>query len=530
MMGMLLRMLQRLVEWPLIAVSRMIGGVVQALMACGRMVATALDRVLGGLLRRPAGLLFWVIQHWTFPKWRDLMLGMPALLGLLTTGALVLVATIQDQSLSQEYLLAARQAGKQQDYERAEFLMTRVLQRGGREEAEAQFEMAMLLDDLGQKQRAAQLFRLLAPDNQRAPREVHRRMALILAEQVHPGSDAKALQRFHWHLTGAADETSPHMALAWGRYCLAVSDLSSARRYMGVAVAEFPQLWKTLAVLDYRLDDRESALNSCEQAARYLSAALAADPRNDSLRADYVEVLMMRGRLNEAATVLNEGRLYNPDGPWPRLECALAVNQHDRAVMDDRPVAELLGHLAEALHHDSSHGPALLRLLSYSATSAVANSELREILETALVEGRQPAMVHLTLGNLCWKEGNSAQARFHYESALSVRPDLAAVLNNLAWLLAHQEPAPELERAMELVTAALQQQPDHADFLDTRGTILLLQNEWAAALADLEQALSGVEDQRAVHRKLGEIYEQLGNESMAARHRLLARSAAEVAP
>lgn len=81
---------------------------------------------------------------------------------------------------------------------------------------------------------------------------------------------------------------------------------------------------------------------------------------------------------------------------------------------------------------------------------------------------------------------------------------------------------------MALVNVALEKQPQNASFLDTRGTIYFLQKEWSKALTDLEKALSGVRDQRAVHDKLAVIYQELGMAEISAQHRLMSEETAKL--
>jgi len=73
-----------------------------------------------------------------------------------------------------------------------------------------------------------------------------------------------------------------------------------------------------------------------------------------------------------------------------------------------------------------------------------------------------------------------------------------------------------------LVNTALADRPDDARFLDTRGTIHYLGEDWKSALTDLERAVRGVRDKKAIHRKLATIYDKLGMQAIADEHRKLA--------
>jgi tetratricopeptide (TPR) repeat protein len=381
--------------------------------------------------------------------------------------------------------------------------------------------MAVLLDESGQKKRAAELFAMLAPDDRRGNSDAHRRLAGILSDHITPHSDAADVKRLYWHLTMATDSTSPQISVAWGRYYIAIGDLKSAKTYFQKAVERFPALWKAVGAIEMKLGNRVAAENSFQRSSAYLAEKLEADPKRERIRADYAEVLIMQGRLDEAEIALKNGKLLNPDGSWARLLAALAVSHHDMASTRGTPVSELLRHLDRALEYDPNNAPALSRLMSYSAATVDGNAELRTVLARVIADGKQPALAHVAMGNLCLLEDNQDQAIFHFETAMRLRNDIAMLLNNLAWLLAHEENAPDLKRAMALVNSALEQNPDHPEFLDTRATIFLLQKDWKAALIDLERALDGVRDKKTVHQKLTTVYIELGFNDIAEQHRLL---------
>lgn len=136
-----------------------------------------------------------------------------------------------------------------------------------------------------------------------------------------------------------------------------------------------------------------------------------------------------------------------------------------------------------------------------------------------IAEGKQPALAHLAMGNLCWLEDRRDIAMFHFEQALEIRDDIPVMLNNLAWLISHDEDSPDPERALGLINAALEKQPDNSSFLDTRGNIFVMLKQWRPALTDLEKALNGVKDKKAVHKQLSLVYSELGMQELSAIHK-----------
>ena len=311
------------------------------------------------------------------------------------------------------------------------------------------------------------------------------------------------------------------MEVTWGRYHIACGNLQSAKESFSKAVDTFPALWKALGALELETGNPSVAEQCFKKSSAYLSVRLKVEPGRSRIRMDLAEVLMLRGDLDEAERVVEAGRILNPDGPWNKLLAGLAVSNHDSLSIRGATLSELLGYLNRALVYDPNYAPALNRLMAYSTASVDENEDLKSVLASVIAGGERPALAHVALGNLCWLEGNQEEAIFHFESALGIRSDIAVLLNNLAWLLAHREENPEIDRAIALINLSLQQAPNNVDFLDTRGSILMLKQNWKAAVVDLEKALGEIKDKQSIHRKLAIVYTNLGYDHIAEQHEKL---------
>jgi len=478
----------------------------------------------GKILAAP---ILWLGTNWKSRRFQNLLFGLPAMAGIFVILYLGVQLQVQEPSISTEYLAEARSALTQKDFTRAELLLARVLKRRDSIIAEAQYSMAVLFDETGQKDRASEFFRILAPDDRRGNRDGHRRLAVILANQANYESEASEFRRLHWHLTAAGQSESADTQMAWGRYYLLTGDLKQAKKYFELSVKQFPQVWQVLGEIEARLGQTASAILSFQESSKYLSRQLTNDPSSASVRTDYAQVLMKLGQLDDAQMVLEQGRLLNPDGPWPQLLASLAVNYHDMMFAQGTPISDLLTYLSRALQYDPNHGLALNRLMSYATAKVEGNIELRTILARVIAEGKEPGLAHLAMGNLCWLEEDHDQALFHFNQATKIRDDVPVLLNNMAWLIAHDPNAPDLDRSLALVNSALTSRPDNPHFLDTRGTIYCLKKEWESALPDLEKALAGIKDKKSVHQKLAEVYDNLKMSEIAEQHRILAESLAQ---
>ena len=464
----------------------------------------------------------WMVENWKNQRLRDLLLGVPALVGIVAVPILLGKAEVQEHSLSAVYTSEAEQALDRKDFKRAEMLLTRVLRRKESGLSDAQYSMAVLLDETGQKERAAELFRLLAPDDRQGNRDAHRRLAIILADNTTWESDPAEISRLYWHLTAAGNDDSAAITMAWGRYYLAIQDIKAAKKHFELAADAFPELWQTLGMIETSAGNPFAAVSNFRRSSDYLSRKLKNAPNDQRTRIDYAQVLMKLGQLDAARVILEQGKQLDPDGPWQQLLASLAVGYHDLRSTEGTTMSELLSHLERALKYDPNHGPALNRLMAYSTASVEGNVGLKTVLARVIAEGEQPALAHLAMGNLCWLEDSQTDAMFHFEHALELNDDMAVLLNNMAWLISHDEKTPDLKRALALIHAALDKKPSDPSFLDTRGSIYLLQKEWRLALNDFEKALSGVRDKRAVHLKLATAYTELGLPEIAEQHRALA--------
>lgn len=455
---------------------------------------------------------------------KDLVLGVPALLGFIAF--LVLAGRAQSMAggLSVKYFDNASKAYIAKDYNQAELLLTRVIQRNEAKVGEAQYLMAELLNQEGQTARASQLFELLAPETRRGNPNAHRRLAVLLSEAISSESSSNDIKRLAWHLKCANRQESPSMQMASGRYALLTGDLAAARDHFRAAVEEYPLLWQALGEIEMRLGNQESASLSFNYASENLENKLKKDPLNSQIRINYAVTLSKLGRLDEARATLEKGKSIDEEGPWGELLANLAVNFHDLKSAQGESISVLLGYLRHALKQDPNHGMALNRLMGYAKADVSGNGDLKTILESVIAEGEQPALAHLAMGNLNWLEGDQKTAVFHFEQAASLRKDISVTLNNLAWMLAHDPESPDPDRALALVDSALEQSPDDPRFLDTRGAVLIVKKEWKKAITDLEKALSRTtgNDKKPIHKRLATAYSAIEMEGMADQHRRLA--------
>lgn len=88
--------------------------------------------------------------------------------------------------------------------------------------------------------------------------------------------------------------------------------------------------------------------------------------------------------------------------------------------------------------------------------------------------------------------------------------------NNLAYLLANEKPSPEnFQHALKMVSEALDDTPDDANILDTKGWILCQQGDFRQAITYLEQSVEAAPNNPPVQYHLAYCQAKLGEVAKA---------------
>lgn len=472
----------------------------------------------------------WFLAAWHERTLRSFLWGLPALAMIFCLALVFHRLRLQSQSISYIYWENAQAAIDAGDYSGAEMLLDRILQEGTAHVSDARYGLAMVYGATGRGDRAALLFNALAPDDGRGHAEAHRRLALLLAESLSDATPPENLRRLKHHLDAAGDQDSPDMILARGKYSLATGDFPSALKYFEKVAVQFPEVWITIGEIQTAMGNAQSATASYRKASEFLrKESRSSDSATDInlRRQQYGTVLTRLELFDEARIVYEEALQDDPEGDWHQRLADLYIYYHD--YLKKRPEspseAELLALIAKALEHDPDFAPALVRLMDYVQTSEERKPEIKQLLMRIVSEGKDAALPHLALGNLCWMEQDMNAAVLHFERATEINPKLAVVMNNLAWLLGSPSDYQDLDRALGLVDTALKERPGDPSFLDTRGMILLRSGRPREALNDLEAALPGVRDKAGTHSRIAEAYQELGIPDMAEEHRRREREA-----
>jgi tetratricopeptide (TPR) repeat protein len=246
------------------------------------------------------------------------------------------------------------------------------------------------------------------------------------------------------------------------------------------------------------------------------------DPNDHIVRLQRAQTALFLKDFSGAASILREGVAASGAPGYRRGLGDVYASWSDsiKEQVQGTP-EECLRLLEEGLRYDPVHVGLLQRIIALSSQTGEVGEKAARIVERTLAEGQATATIHTLMGMDAHQRGQTEEARQHYETAYSREPNIAIVVNNLAWLLAHAD-SPDLTRALELINGAVKQWPDQLEFLDTRGHILAKMQRWEEARSDLEAVLTSRPDKADLHLVLAEAYENLGGTEKAAEHRRLA--------
>jgi tetratricopeptide (TPR) repeat protein len=505
---------------------------------------------------RLTALAFWGVIGWVAAlNWRLFLQGLPALaVGAAAVTVLCFAFFTSTQEVEARYRERALSAGRAKDYTEALACYER-LAGFQNDRAETLFEMALIAEQAGQPERCQLLMnQLAAPEHQGHPKAHLWQAVRILSQPAQTQQLEQVRQLAETHLMraldgGLDDKEAAHGLL--GDLYLARGLLAEAESHLLIAAKKRPQIRLTLARLYARQGNLVRAKTEAQAVANVYSTAARADLYNHFARFRWAEAMTFLEEFPQAVTILDAGltgtreefyraalaRVYatwfdqlgrvgspNPGFRLMLLERGLRYDPKNMALLDRllnvtrmSIGADLPASLAAAAVGWSGTLPATLAAGNLVAYGSLEKEAARSTLRRMLAEGQGSAQIHFALGVDAWDQGRTKEARFYWERANQLAPDLPVVANNLAWLL-YQTSPDELNKALELINLAIAKAPRETNFRDTRGHIYLKMGKFKEALEDLEAALPQSPNSPDLHRSLATVYTRLEMPALAAEH------------
>lgn len=323
----------------------------------------------------------------------------------------------------------------------------------------------------------------------------------------------------------------------------ALGDITAAEVAFRQAAATDPRTLSELASFYRRRGAADSLAETNLAIAAHFEARLRQQPGDSTARIVLAQAYASLGRWREAEQIVTAAA----STPSARLTMAgLFVEEYDAwttrraqssgsgaqtgigdkaaasaAAVGEPASAELL---RLALLAVPRYPPAVARWEAALITeSRGGGSQLQQRVTELLAAGEAPATMHYLLGSRAFDAQDWPRAVQHWDQARRLRPDDVAVLSRLATaLLQTAESAARLGEAETWIERALTLAPGQPALLALRGRIRARLQKDAAAVSDLEAALSQLPGQRELHAILADCYARLGDQELSRVHRELA--------
>jgi len=244
-----------------------------------------------------------------------------------------------------------------------------------------------------------------------------------------------------------------------------------------------------------------------DQALKYFAQALARDADFLPALQQEAAIYLKQKQLDKAVEAVRQHLAKSPKNPQIQQmlgELLLAQKQPEAAAAV----------LEQAIAADPT--PQVLRLLIAAYLLEPDQQQVLCRLEERVADPRAPVYNFLILSALYEQKKDYAKAKELYEMMLAKDrfPALAGI--NLAYLLAEHFSSPEnLDRALKLAAASLDDNPDEPGFQDTMGWVLGKRGEYAKAKTYLEQATDRAPNNPTLAYHLGWCQANLGETAKA---------------
>jgi tetratricopeptide (TPR) repeat protein len=468
----------------------------------------------------------------------------------------VAVASSPDQTTRRRQLSdSVRAYGEAHLWKHQQFALLQLMHLNP-DDPQLRVDLAKNLEKQGQLERAARILAAMAPEESAGHPDAH----YFRARQIQTIGSSRALspeeeRLLQFHLEQAVNSADyavrarEQLAKVAGRR----GDWEQAVAQLKVVAEEFPAANAALAEAYTHLNQLNQAASAAERSLLVYRQRLEANPRDEPARLAAAELLLRLSRPRDALELLEAGlpddraslsppyrsllsrsclqlagvirpataaggANPSPASSESEVSTSPSMAPETPAAFDPERVLQLL---QRALEYAPQDPYALEALAKFSLVDSPAAEQARQLLRDVLAAGKAPPVVHLVLGTAAVMRGNLDVAEVHLRQAYELDPALTVAANNLAYLLAQATP-PQPERALDLINSAIEKDPQHPEFRDTRGIILLMVSRPQEALVDLELALRAFPQRATLHRRMAEAYTQLGDPEQAQRHEKLA--------
>ena len=388
---------------------------------------------------------------------------------------------------------------------------------------EEKFRWAQALAQSNHSERANELLRELAPSPGRsagyAPAHQFAAISLVKTQQQPYPTAVKQLLK--WHLDSGGEAKSPAINFVLAQYLISVKQYPAAIEAMKLAAVAKPELNLILARLHNQVGDADGEQVALSLAQAEFESQLRVDSGAHQARIALAKIYLRQRKPDLAEQQLRAGFELVPEMFGPQLSAFFM--QKFQSLPDTASVEVKIDSLVNCWQHDWQNVAAFQAAIQLYRQQQAKGSELvLAALQQAAVEQPSAAMPHFALGIIYRLENrmdeSKAAIQVAHQSLNPQQPGFTAVVNNLAWLLAHDQ-QPDLDQAFKLAEMAVRQSPNQGRLRDTLATVLMKQGHYKKALVEFQKALPTIQNKSPVHSKMARIYDQLDQPELATLHR-----------
>jgi tetratricopeptide (TPR) repeat protein len=296
-------------------------------------------------------------------------------------------------------------------------------------------------------------------------------------------------------------------------YAAARADLSAARELQPNAPSSYTNLAAEAA-----------AEGKADEAMQFYERALQLDATNFDALNGVFNLYAGRGEFDRAHARVDQAIAARQDSaPLHFLKAQIYGKQGGAAkAQGNEELATQLAKSAEselrrALEIDNNFVPALNALAAIYINTDQKDRAVAQLREWA-AKRPDDASPHVLIGMVEDKRQNYGAANDAYRKALTIRPDDIFSANNLAWNYA-EHGGGNLDEAMRLAQGVVQKYPEEPGFADTLGWVYFKKGLSAAAVEQLQKAVTKAQatsaDSPAYHLHLGQALAAAGRKAEA---------------
>jgi tetratricopeptide (TPR) repeat protein len=445
--------------------------------------------------------------------------GLPALAGILTTLLVSLVIYINQESVTSRYVTLMQTALQNGDYKLASTLGGRLMSESSERKPELAYQYALALARSGEGAKATSIINSLAPDKMIGFAPAHHMRAVQASQTLGPTPTEEQLARLRWHLDNCGGTENEQLLLLWANYYNRIAQPAPAINKMEQAAKLNPAHLITLAQMFKATGNEAGANRTLEHGKETFKRIVEKEPLNSLARISLALILAQLSQLDEAEKVLQSGLNISKGPDMMRAMSDFYLLKFDMTNKKPSGFRETFEYLDRAIRLDANYTPIYDRLIRFYGTldSDEQRDEIIRLLEEMIVDGKNAATAHFTLGSILTLSGKSEDSLYHLQKAFLLSPNMPVVCNNIAWLLAMTD-ATKLDEALQLSQQAVKAVPNSVNFHDTLGTILLLKEENEEAILELEFGLEQRNSDKQLHAKLAKAYDAIGKKEIAKMH------------